>query len=183
MLDTKKAEWRSRTEIPCAKQRARIVGCRLLSAWLLLVLGLAGQSRAISAGMKTVRVSTDRGRFVLDGTNPGAPGFTPWGFNYDHDEQGRLLEDYWDAEWPKVEDDFREMKELGANVVRIHLQTGKFMPEPDKASHSNLSQLARLVKLAQRTGLYLDITGLGCYHKKDVPEWYDALEEAERRGP
>ena len=27
---------------------------------------------------------------------------------------------------------------------------------------------ADLVKLAERTGLYLDVTGLGCYHK-DVP--------------
>jgi endo-1,4-beta-mannosidase len=104
----------------------------------------------------------------------------PWGFNYDHDENGRLLEDYWHAEWPKVEDDFREMKELGANVVRIHLQTGKLMPEPNKPSRSNLSQLARLVKLAERTGLYLDLTGLGCYHKNDVPPWYDALSEKQR---
>ncbi|MHC4575703.1 MAG: cellulase family glycosylhydrolase, partial [Planctomycetota bacterium] len=28
--------------------------------------------------------------------------------------------------------------------------------------------------------LYLDITGLGCYHKKDVPGWYDAMDEARR---
>jgi hypothetical protein len=26
----------------------------------------------------------------------------------------------------------------------------------------------------------LDVTGLGCYHKHDVPPWYDALSEAER---
>lgn len=135
----------------------------------------------VQAGkMKAVRVSSDGGRFVLDGSDPGAPGFTPWGFNYDHDEQGRLLEDYWDAEWPKVEDDFREMKELGANVVRIHLQTGKFMPEPDKANDAALGQLTRLLRLAERTGLYLDLTGLGCYHKKDVPKWYDAMDETER---
>ncbi|MHC4565760.1 MAG: cellulase family glycosylhydrolase [Planctomycetota bacterium] len=50
----------------------------------------------------------------------------------------------------------------------------------DRASHSNLRQLARLLRLAEQTGLYLDITGLGCYHKKDVPEWYDAMDEAER---
>jgi Cellulase (glycosyl hydrolase family 5) len=24
------------------------------------------------------------------------------------------------------------------------------------------------------------VTGLGCYHKKDVPEWYNALDEADR---
>lgn len=135
------------------------------------------ETYGLSAGMKAVRVSDDRSRFILEGTGET---FTPWGVNYDHDENGRLLEDYWDAEWPKVEEDFQEIKELGANVVRIHLQTGKFMPEPDKPNGGALRQLARLVKLAERTGLYLDITGLGCYHKQDVPEWYDALDEAGR---
>src|SRR5262249_52771029 len=33
---------------------------------------------------------------------------------------------------------------------------------------------------AEKTGLYLDLTGLGCYHKKDVPGWYDKLSEQER---
>jgi len=131
----------------------------------------------LSGEMKAVRVSADGSRFVLEGAGGT---FRPWGFNYDHDEQGRLLEDYWDAEWPKVQEDFREMAELGANVVRIHLQTGKFMAEPDKPNGASLRQLARLVKLAERTGLYLDITGLGCYHKKDVPEWYDSLSEKQR---
>jgi len=168
--------------MPDAMKRIRklILGYCLLVVWSVLFPVSESGSRAVAASMKTVGVSADGSRFVLDGADPGAPGFTPWGVNYDHDEQGRLLEDYWHAEWPKVEEDFREIKELGANVVRIHLQTGKFMPEPDKASHSNLRQLARLVKLAERTGLYLDITGLGCYHKKDVPVWYDAMDETER---
>ena len=34
--------------------------------------------------------------------------------------------------------------------------------------------------MAERTGLYLDLTGLGCYHKQDVPAWYDALDVAAR---
>ena len=151
--------------------------CRLFLVWPVVLWAFGNHCPSMAAGMKNVCVSADQSRFVIAGTDIT---FTPWGFNYDHDEQGRLLEDYLDAEWPKVEEDFREMKELGANVVRIHLQTGMFMPEPDKASRSNLSRLARLVKLAERTGLYLDLTGLGCYHKKDVPEWYDALSEADR---
>jgi hypothetical protein len=106
--------------------------------------------------------------------------FSPWGFNYDHDEKGRLIEDYWEAEWEKVERDFRSMKKLGANVVRIHLQVGKFMDAAEKPNKKSLAQLGRLVKLAEETGLYLDLTGLGCYHKFDVPEWYDKLEERDR---
>ena len=89
---------------------------------MFLLLVVAGQ---VTAGeMKCVRVADNKHGFVL--SKSGFP-FIPWGFNYDHDENGRLLEDYWDKEWPKVEEDFREMKQLGANVVRIHLQVGKFM--------------------------------------------------------
>jgi hypothetical protein len=106
--------------------------------------------------------------------------FFAWGFNYDHDASGRLLEDYWLQEWPTVEEDFKEIKALGANVVRIHPQLAKFVKSPKEPDEAALKQLARLVKLAEKTELYLDITGLGCYHKKDVPEWYDKLNETER---
>jgi hypothetical protein len=49
-----------------------------------------------------VRVSRDQKVFVLD---PSGRPFVPWGFNYDRDDKGRLIEDYWDDEWPTVEDD------------------------------------------------------------------------------
>ena len=28
--------------------------------------------------------------------------------------------------------------------------------------------------------VYLNLTGLGCYHRNDVPVWYEALDEARR---
>ncbi|QDU62975.1 Cellulase (glycosyl hydrolase family 5) [Planctomycetes bacterium Pan216] len=111
---------------------------------------------------------------------PSGRPFIPWGFNYDHEGDGRLLEDYWVDQWPKVAEAFREMKSLGANVVRIHLQFGKFMRSPSEPNRSSLDQLKKLTRLAERTGLYLDVTGLGCYHKQDVPTWYDQLSEEER---
>ncbi|MCY3021532.1 MAG: cellulase family glycosylhydrolase [Planctomycetota bacterium] len=104
--------------------------------------------------------------------------FVPWGFNYDRDFKLRLLEEYWDAEWQTVAEDFREMKDLGANVVRVHLQVSRFMEGAETPNRKALEQLGRLVELAEKTGLYLDITGLGCYRKSDVPRWYnDATEE------
>ena len=122
-------------------------------------------------------------------TNAGGDGFIrgeraepflAWGFNYDHDEPGRLLEDYWDKEWDTIAADFAEMKALGANVVRIHLQLGRFMDTPDQPNAKALVQLKRLIRLTEETGLYLNLTGLGCYHKKDVPPWYDSLDETGR---
>lgn len=132
---------------------------------------------AHSAELGWIRVSPDGKGFVSESSGKT---FVPWGFNYDHDEDGRLLEDYWHSEWSKVEEDFREMKELGANVVRIHLQVGKFLTGPDETNKEGLQNLRRLLTLAEKTELYLDLTGLGCYHKADVPEWYDALSEEKR---
>ncbi len=132
---------------------------------------------AAEAALEPIRLSKDGARFVRG--QSGAE-FVAWGCNYDHDESGRLIEDYWEEKWPTVVEDFKEMKALGANVVRIHLQIAKFMKAPDEPNKAALKQLARLVALAEETGLYLDITGLGCYHKGDVPKWYDAMGEGKR---
>jgi hypothetical protein len=130
-----------------------------------------------SPALERIVISPDQREFV--GAKSGRS-FVPWGFNYDRDYQMRLLEEYWDTEWATVEEDFCEMKQLGANVVRIHLQFAKFMNGPDEPNESSLKQLTRLVDLAQQTGLYLDLTGLACYRKTDVPAWYDALDETGR---
>ncbi|HPP51654.1 MAG TPA: cellulase family glycosylhydrolase [Thermoguttaceae bacterium] len=133
---------------------------------------LAGASR-----LTPVRLSPDGRHFALAQTGKR---FYVWGLNYDHDTAGRLLEDYWQTEWDRVVKDFQQMKQLGANVVRIHLQVGRFLDGPARPNRRSLEQLARLIQLAEQTGLYLDITGLGCYHKKEVPRWYDQLAEADR---
>jgi hypothetical protein len=143
----------------------------VLIGWLLLTPAL------VAAEFPFLQVSSDKTGFVQAGTDKP---FVPWGFNYDHDEKGRLIEDYWVNQWAKVESDFAEMQELGANVVRIHLQTGKFLLAADKPNDAALKQLDRLLKLAEKEHLYLDLTGLGCYHKQDVPKWFDELDEPGR---
>src|SRR5437763_941627 len=147
-------------------------------AMALVVAFLRGVTDQAKAGdMPWVQVSKDKKGFVLD---PSGRPFVPWGFNYDHDQKGRLIEDYWEAEWPTVEAHFGQMKKLGANVVRVHLQLGKFMDGPEKPNARALDRLGKLLGLAERLRLYLDLTGLGCYHKQDVPAWYDKLTEKKR---
>ncbi len=142
---------------------------------LVLLFGWTTYAKADETAW--VAVSRDQKGFILQ---PSGKRFVPWGFNYDHDETGRLIEDYWTSEWEKVERDFRTMKMLGANVVRIHLQVGKFLDAPDKANQKALDRLRKLLRLAEEVNLYLDLTGLGCYHKADVPAWYDKLAEKDR---
>jgi hypothetical protein len=125
--------------------------------------------------MRRIVVSPDQKGFVFAGTHEP---FRPWGVNYGN--AGRLMEDFWDGEWETLAGDFRELKALGANVVRVHLQFGRFMDGPDTPNPAALLQLQRLLRLAEQTGLYLDVTGLACYRKVDVPSWYDRLDEAAR---
>ena len=44
-----------------------------------------------ATSMENIQVSQDGRGFVTESGNR----FTPWGFNYDHDENGRLMEGYW----------------------------------------------------------------------------------------
>jgi hypothetical protein len=127
--------------------------------------------------LEPIRVGDDGRHFVR--AESGAR-FTVWGVNYDHDGAGRLLDEYWIDEWDTVVEDFQEIRQLGANCVRVHLQLGKFMDAPETPNQAALRQLARLVRLAEQAGLYLDVTGLACYHRQHVPDWYDRLEEQDR---
>lgn len=146
---------------------------RHLPVTLLLLLLSAMRAEAL----EFVGPSEDGRSFITaDSRQP----ITLWGVNYDHDAAGHLIEDYWIEDWPRVVEDFDEIKNLHANCVRIHLQLGRFMRSPDEVDAHNVAQLAKLIKLAEEKNLYLILTGLGCYHKADVPPWYDALNEHDR---
>lgn len=154
-----------------------LIGVLVLIARAALAMGTNdGAVPAPGQPLAWIRTSADKTHFICDGTDQR---FVPWGFNYDHDDAGRLLEDYWFDDWAKVTNDFREMKILGANVVRVPPQLFCLMKSPEQPDEKNLACLGKLVRLAEENGLYLDITGLGYYHKDEVPA-YDAMDESAR---
>ncbi len=122
-----------------------------------------------------ITLSRDGKTFILQNTTTK---FLPLGHNYGNAH--RLMEDFWETDFKTIEDDFAELKALGTNVIRVHLQFGKFIPEPQKPDAAQFGRLARMLKLAEKHGTYLDITGLACYRTADVPKWYDTLSEKER---
>ena len=143
---------------------------------ILAALGV-GTLATFARAEEPIAISADGRSFVLaESRRP----FVPWGFNYDRDYKFRLIEEYWDKEWDTVAADFREMKRLGANTIRVHLQFGRFMDAPDRPNAAALERLEKLVTLAEQTGLYLDLTGLGCYRLKDQPAWYAETIEPDR---
>jgi len=108
--------------------------------------------------------------------------FIPWGVNYTNTDQLRLVDDNWNdpATWEIIKQDFREMKALGVNIVRIHLQYNRFMTDAVTPNQQALSRLKDEIEFAGTYGLYLDITGLGAYILEDQPAWYDAMDEQSR---
>ncbi|MCI0620569.1 MAG: hypothetical protein L0387_02680, partial [Acidobacteria bacterium] len=122
------------------------------------------QSTKPTRQIERIRVAPDGRGFII--AKSGQP-FRPWGMNYGN--AGRLMEDFWDTDWETLAGDFRELKALGANVVRVHLQFGKFMRAPNEPNAGALKQLRRLLRLAEQTALRLDVTGLACYRPADVP--------------
>ncbi len=144
---------------------------------ILFALLIAPLASFAQEPLLKVVLSADGKDFRLKGSDTP---FYVWGVNYDHDSDGQLIEDYWHDDWKVIEEDFDEIKSLGANVVRIHLQLPQFMNTASEPNQKNLDRLSDLIQLAETKQLYLNLTGLGCYHKQDVPAWYDQLNEADR---
>jgi hypothetical protein len=140
---------------------------------LLAVIPIAN-----AAELEPVRVSRDGTHFVLK--HSGAR-FTPWGFNY-LGEFETVFEEYWATNWAAIDEDFRAMKQMGANVVRVHLQLPTYMSGPAEFKREELARLRKLLDLSRDHGLYLDLTGLGLYRLAQVPKWLDGLSEKERWG-
>ena len=72
-----------------------LIGLPVVAAWCPVAEGRA---------LERIRPHEDGSHFV--GADSGDT-FVAWGFNYDHDAPGRLLEDYWPGEWPTVVEDFQ----------------------------------------------------------------------------
>jgi len=130
-----------------------------------------------TAVLDWIKVSLDNKKFIFEQNEER---FAPLGFNYDHDEHYRLLEDYWHDEWEKVVKDFQSMKDLGATVVRVHLQLGKFLLSPHEVNNKEFLKLDALFDLAASMDIYIALVGLGCYHKEDVPDWYTNMDTESR---
>ncbi len=147
---------------------------------IAILAGLSSPARVTLAAeppaMEKIRVSDDGSKFVY---SESGKTFVPWGFNY-VGRFGEIIEDSWHEDWPRVEKDFRQMRSLGGNVARIHLQFGTYMTGPDQFNQEQLDRLREMCDLGQAHGLYLDLTGLNLFRLDDIPAWYDELDEAER---
>jgi cellulase (glycosyl hydrolase family 5) len=143
-----------------------ILRCSYLAAALLLVGGA-------STGMDFVKLSPDKKGFVLD---PSGDRYVPWGHNYASvDIMQRLTQDP-----ERVEREFAEMKAAGTTVARVHPEMPAFFDGPEKANLQAIGRLRRLLTIAEKSGIHLQITGLACYKIDNRMAWYDALDDERR---
>jgi len=157
---------------------ARLATVSVLGLIFVLATRCAASDGWATPPLPRIVVSSDHKSFVPEGSNQR---FVPWGFNY-LGEFGKLAEDDWQtpAGWERIEKDFREMRKLGTNVVRWHLQFETFMKSPDEVKAEELGRLKKLLRVARDNQLYLDLTGLNCFRKDRIPAWYDVLSEQDR---
>jgi hypothetical protein len=146
------------------------VNHRLMFAVLPLLLIAAG---AAPAPRQRVGISPDNKGFVLV---PSGEKFVPWGHNY----AAEGLDSPAKRSLEKIESDFADFRNMGANVARIHLQFPLFMDGPDKPNAAALDRLRQVLALGEKQGIYLDITGLACYQPKERAAWYDAMSDKDR---
>lgn len=133
----------------------------------------ARADEASSVPLETVKVANDKQGFIL---HPSGERFVPWGHNYASvDILQRLAEDS-----QRVEREFAEMKAAGTNVARIHPELPRILVGPNEADAKGIESIKQLLKIAEKTGIHLKITGLANYRIKDRPAWYDKLAEHDR---
>lgn len=137
-----------------------------------------GREKEENNFMPRVRVSSDGNSFVVGESDQP---FIPWGFNY-VGRHGHLAEDNWTTTegWQRIEKDFAAMQALNVNVVRWHMQLPTFMKTATQPNKISLAQLRKLLVLARKYHLYLDLTGLNCFRLTDLPPWYNDQTEQER---
>jgi hypothetical protein len=130
----------------------------------LVAVVMLGPARG--ADLETVKLAEGKAGFVL---SPSGKRFVPWGHNYASVD---ILE--------RLAADPERVERAGATVARIHPEMLRIVTGPNQADPEALDQLRQLLLIAERTGIYLKITGLACYKIKDRAAWYDALDEQDR---
>ncbi len=120
-----------------------------------------------AAGLERLRVSDDGSAFV--GTVTGSA-FRVWGGDLSLDPDIEVMTD-----------DFRDVRRMGLNVIRLLLDTEDYLVAPtcdtcpptvDTAAVDHLGDVATA---AEQVGLYLDITGNGIATHHHNHSWFDDL--------
>ena len=136
---------------------------------------------APEGGLEFIRVSADDQNGFAGATSGRK--FVPYGNNCCDDPVVRMFEAWSDSTTvPNFIKDITEMKQMGANAIRLHVQFSEMIdgPAPGVPNTTNLGRLATIVGTAGKLGMYVDLTGLAPLQVGDPATWYEnvATEDA-----
>ncbi len=123
--------------------------------------------------MDLVKIAPDGKHFVLE---PSGERYVPWGHNYGSVDIMQRLAD----EPERVEREFAAMKASGTTVARVHPEMPAFFVGAEQADPQAIERFRKLLSIAEKSGIYLQITGLACYKINSRMAWYDSLDEEGR---
>jgi len=151
----------------------------LLTVLLLLLSASYKNGKSRQPTNTRLQHITADGRQLIDESGRT---FRVWGLNYGAGGGDGLTAHFWTSEsgWEELTKDWYDMKGLGANTVRVHLQAHEFLLDAETVNAGAIENLQRLVSLSEEVGMYLLITGLGAYVEADQPIWYNGLDDEAR---
>jgi hypothetical protein len=120
-----------------------------------------------------------RGSQLYAGETP----WRAWGMNWgvgDHQPVLDYFEDPSARRLALLSSELHTAHRLGANSMRVPLEFEDVMSSPTQARAATLAALRRLLLVAERERVYLDITGNIVWRRERAPAWYDRLSEPAR---
>jgi endo-1,4-beta-mannosidase len=115
--------------------------------------------------LEKIRVDAGRRCFV---TEDGKT-FIPFGVNYFRPGTGWAPQVWKKFDAAAVREDFRRMKELGINCVRVFLTFDSFYREPGRLETFGLDRWEEFLSIAEEYGIYVHPTGPD--HWEGLPAW------------
>ena len=150
-----------------------------MKQWVLIGAAILFLAVAACASAQTQASITASGSDLTAGGQP----FIAFGFNYAFGGTYPTLR-YFDrptrARLRVVRRDFAEARRMGANTLRVFLEIGQFMADRRKPRTEALDAYERLLRIAERKGLYLDVSGNLSWRPGKRDRWYDRLDERDR---
>lgn len=95
--------------------------------------------------------------------------FTPFGVSYFRPGTGWAPQLWKKFDAEATRQDFRRMKSLGVNCVRVFISFGSFYSEPGRLDPDGLKKFDEFLEIAEEAGIYVHPTGPD--HWEGAPEW------------
>jgi hypothetical protein len=153
---------------------ARRLSGRVAFAPVLSAVGLTLLACPPSAGAAAMQRISVHGDRLYAGARP----WRAWGMNWGVGDHAPVIA-YFDhptaANLAVLGTELGSARAIGANSMRIYLQLGQVMATPTRPREQTLAALQRLLALAQRNRVYLDITGDLVWRPSRAPRWYGRM--------